>query len=249
MPISILKKIFRSTPKQSFSDFSFLDTDIHSHLIPGIDDGAQSMEESMELIRGLQNIGFKKIITSPHVMMEYYPNTTAGIAEGGNQVNQVLKERGINLAFGWAAEYFLDENFEALIASDDLLTIGENHVLFELSFFEPPRQLREVIFNLKIKGYHPILAHAERYGYWEKTPGKFNELVEAGCSLQLNLLSLLGHYGSKVEKMATLLIREKLYDFAGTDVHRMEHIEKLKRGLDEGAFWLLNDYDFRNKEI
>jgi tyrosine-protein phosphatase YwqE len=245
----LFKNIFRSSPKQSFTDFSFIGTDIHSHLIPGIDDGSKSMADTLELIAGMQELGFNHIITSPHVMMEYYPNTTETISRGGEEVLKTLKDQGAGISFGYAAEYFLDDHFESLIEKDDLLTIGDKYVLFELSFFEPPRQLREVIFNLKVKQYQPILAHAERYGYWARDVDQFKELKEAGCLLQLNLLSVLGHYGPDVQKLAEQLIDEKLYDFAGTDVHHMAHIEKLKKGLEKGEFGVLNGYEFRNNAL
>ena len=244
-----LKNIFRPKPTQSFTDFSWIGTDIHSHLIPGIDDGAKDMDNTMDMIKGLRDLGFSQVITTPHVLMEYYPNTTETITMGGEKVKAALAEKRLDISFNYAAEYFLDDHFEELVEKEDLLTIGEKHLLFELSFFEPPRQLREVIFNLKVKGYHPILAHAERYVFWEKDLDKFRELVEAGCSLQLNLLSVIGHYGPNVEKMAKSLLKEKLYAFAGTDVHRMEHVDKLKNGLVNGDFGILEGYEFRNSTV
>lgn len=241
--------IFKSKPKQLFKDFSFIGVDIHSHLLPGVDDGAKDTKDSLAIISALQELGFNKILSSPHVMAGHYPNTSTHLKETGAALKKSLNSAGIDIPFGHGAEYYLDEYFENLIDQDDLLTLQEKYLLFELSFVAPPPQLEETIFKLKIKRYKPILAHPERYTYWSKKFTRYERLKEMGCLFQLNLLSIIGGYGPEVEKNAKKMLKAGLFDLAGTDAHNLQHVEKLKHALSKGLFSTLNNYPFKNKDF
>lgn len=207
-------------------DIGRLEVDIHSHLIPGIDDGAQNMDESLAMLKRLSDLGYRKVITTPHVMSDYYRNTPEIILSGLDDVRKALDEAGIALEIEASAEYYLDDQFEQLIAEERLLPIGaERYILFELPFVSEPMNLASAIFNLQLKGYKPILAHPERYGYWYQSPEKLEEIHDKGVLLQLNLNSLAGHYGPETKKTSQWLIERDLVSFLGTDCHRMEHLD------------------------
>lgn len=210
------------------ADFSSIRTDMHSHLLPGIDDGAKTLEDSIEMIRGLKNLGYEKLITTPHVYQEFYPNTPDSIKRALEPVLRRIEKEGIEIELEAAAEYFLDEHFAQLLKEDRLLTFGDRYVLVEISFYFETPNLRQYIFELCSKGYQPILAHPERYLYYEKMIERYAELKEWGCLLQMNLLSLTGHYGKPVQQLAQRLLKEDLIDLVGTDMHRIAHLETLQ---------------------
>jgi len=203
---------------------------MHSHLLPGIDDGSPDMETSLELIKGFVDLGYKKIITTPHVLWGLYPNTTEIIFKKVDEVNNALYQNGINIEFKSAAEYFIDDHFaEELKKKVQLLTISGNMVLVEFSMLTPPLDLNEVLFEMQMQNYQPILAHPERYTYLIRKKEIFNELKSAGCLFQLNLLSLSGYYGESVQSLAEFLLNKNYYDFAGTDLHHEKHLTALKK--------------------
>ena len=221
---SFLKK----KSKEYSVNFSEIGVDIHSHLIPGVDDGSKDLDNSIELIRGLKELGFKKIITTPHIYSEFYPNTSDRLLAGLDTLRQGLKNANIDIEVACAAEYFMDEMFEELLDKNDILTVYDNYVLVEMSFFSESIRLEEYLFKMQIKGYQPILAHPERYTYYTNNFERFQNLKDRGCKLQLNLLSLTGHYGKEVKDLAIRLLDANLYDFVGTDTHNLTHVEKLK---------------------
>ena len=224
--MGFLKNIF--TKKKAAlapQDFGALITDIHSHLIPGIDDGSKSLDESISLILGLQSLGYKKIITTPHIMFDYYRNDREKILSGLKRLREALKLHKIDVEIDAAAEYYLDDHFEELIEKKELLTFGDNMVLFELSFFEEPRMLDQVIFKLQLEGYKPVLAHPERYAYWHRSIDKYEKLIDKGVLLQANLGSFSGNYGPEVMKVANTLADNKWLALLGSDTHHMMHIQ------------------------
>lgn len=229
-------------------DFSVLKTDMHSHLIPGIDDGAKTVEKSVAYIKGLQQLGFKKLITTPHVMGEYYPNTPEIIQMGLEQLKVALASENIDISITVAAEYFVDDFFVDLLNEDlPLLTLPDNRLLIEFSTFAPPANFQEILFRLKTMGYQPILAHPERYVYYANQVEIFQDFKAKGCALQVNLLSLIGHYGALQKKLANQLLKAELIDFAGTDLHHGGHIEELKKVLkNRQVQQLLMNYQFKN---
>jgi tyrosine-protein phosphatase YwqE len=221
-------EFLKKKSKKYSINFSEIGVDIHSHLIPGVDDGAKDLKDSIELIKGLKDLGFKKIITTPHIYSDYYPNTSNRLLAGLDTLRQGLKAANIDIEVSCAAEYFMDEIFEKHLNENDILTVYDNYVLVEMSFFSESIRLEEYLFKMQIKGYQPILAHPERYTYYAKNFERFQNLKDRGCKLQLNLLSLTGHYGKEVKDLAIQLLDANLYDFVGTDTHNVEHLEKLK---------------------
>lgn len=203
--------------------------DIHSHLLPGIDDGAKNLDVTIELIKSLSELGIQNFITTPHVLGDIYPNTTRVIKEKLLEVQSELKKKKLNhIHISAAAEYMLDEQFQKLLKAGDILTLKDNYILVEMSYFNPPINLFEVLFEIQLKGYKPILAHPERYTFYHKDFNMYYKLKSAGCLFQLNLLSLSRHYGESVKKITHEIIDKNLYDFVGTDTHQIKHIELLK---------------------
>ena len=231
--MNFFSKLFSSSPKMGMADLSVLKTDVHSHFIPGIDDGAQTMEESVALVKALRDLGYEKIITTPHVMSDYYKNTPDIILAGLEKLREAVKEAGIEIEIDAAAEYYLDYDFELKIAEKRLLTFGKNHVLFELPFLSPPENLNKAVFEMQTNGYKPILAHPERYSFWYKDFEKFVELKEKGVLFQMNLNSLTGHYSIDTKKIAERMIDENMIDLLGTDCHNMNHVGLLHSCLSE----------------
>ncbi|MCF6352270.1 MAG: capsular biosynthesis protein [Cyclobacteriaceae bacterium] len=207
-----------------------LQTDVHSHLLPGIDDGVKTIEESIEVIKYLASMGFKKLITTPHIMSDYYKNTPEIIRAKLKEVKEAVTNNNIPVEIEAAAEYYLDEYFYNLIAEGkELLTFGDNYVLFETSFTVEPLILKEVIFKLHSLGYTPVYAHPERYVYLQEKKKLLNELIDQGLLFQLNALSLTGYYSKGVQKMAEKLIDRNAISFIGSDTHNMGQANFLKK--------------------
>lgn len=200
-----------------------LKVDFHSHLIPAIDDGSKSLEDSMEMLTKFESWGYDKVITTPHVMSDFYRNTPEIILGGRDEVRNELKKKGSQLGFEAAAEYYLDETLEDKVKAKEILTFGDKHVLFELPFIAEPPNLASVIFEMQTQGYKPILAHPERYGFWYNDFEKFREMKDKGVFLQVNILSFIGHYSPETQKIAERLVDEDLISFLGTDCHNQGH--------------------------
>ncbi len=210
-------------------DYSLIGADMHSHLLPGIDDGAEDLERSVELIRGLKELGYRKLITTPHIIWDLYKNTPAIINEKLDLVRKALKDEGIDVELNAAAEYFLDEHVEELLRKKEpLLTVSGNKVLIEFSMIFPSMNAKDILFDMQMSGYQPIIAHAERYQYLQQNKEFYDELKDMGCLLQLNILSLYGHYGRTVRELAEYLLAKGYYDLVGTDMHHSRHLEELK---------------------
>lgn len=216
--------------KHTELDLSWLNTDLHSHLIPAIDDGSQDITTSVQLIKGLMELGYKKIITTPHILWEMYPNTPDVIINGCAEVNKVLAEQNILVELSAAAEYYMDEHFfEELTNKVPLLTIKDKLLLVEFSMMTAPFDLNDILFELQLQNYQPLIAHPERYIYLRNKKEFFDELKNQGCLFQLNLLSLTGHYGTSVQELAEYLVKKEYYDYAGTDLHNERHLQTLKK--------------------
>jgi tyrosine-protein phosphatase YwqE len=208
-------------------DFSVLKNDIHSHFIPGIDDGSPDMETTIDLIQEMQLLGFSKVITTPHVMSDFYRNSPEKILKGLDDVRTELKSRNINIDIDAAAEYYIDYDFAQKIEQEKLLTFGNNYLLVELSFVESPKNLSEIIFKLQLEGYNVVLAHPERYDYFQMKD--YKELVGRGVLLQINWLSLIDYYSVKIKSKTQDLIAENMVSFLGTDCHNINHAELYKQ--------------------
>lgn len=221
---------------------------MHSHLIPGIDDGAKTLEKSLAYIREMQALGFQKIITTPHIMGDHYPNTAEVIMAGLQDIRDALAKENNLIEVSAGAEYYVDEFFVDLLDSNaPLLTLSDKKVLIEFSTFAPPSNAFEVIFQLLSMGYQPVLAHPERYVYYYDNFNFFQELVNKGCSFQVNTLSLIGHYGAVQKKIAYRLISDKLVTYLGTDLHNGGHAKLLLKSLRNKKLQsLLSNYEFQN---
>lgn len=238
--------------KTAPSSFAFLGADIHSHLIPGIDDGAQTPEQSLPLILGMMQLGFNRLVITPHIMPELYPNTPDTILAGFQRLKTALKEAGIeDIRLAAAAEYYMDETFATVIASGGMLHFGpQRYVLVEMSELAPPKDLETYIFTLQIKGYQPILAHPERYLFYRGDFSTYERLKELGCLMQVNLPSFSGYYGKPVKEIAFKLLERGLADFAGTDLHHERQLTQLQSlASDKKTMRLLHNYPFRNDSI
>lgn len=214
--------------KQFLKDLLDDFVDIHNHILPGIDDGAKTVQESLELLKGLEALGIKQFIPTPHIMQDFYPNTADSIGDAYELLLGSLNKKTLNkITINPAAEYMLDGHFESLLNEGQLFTLKHNYALVEMSYFQPPINLEELIFKIKLKGYIPVLAHPERYAYYHNNLDYYARLKHLGCLFQLNLLSLSAYYGSSVQKTGNYLLDENLIDFAGTDVHNIYQVETL----------------------
>ena len=206
---------------------------MHSHLIPAVDDGSRDEGESLALIRGMMELGFEKLITTPHVMQDMYPNNPQTIGMGYDEIIRNIpvgeKEKINTTTLRTGAEYFLDDHVLTLMENNEpLMTIKDKMVLVEISFASPPLGLKEMIFDLQIKGYQPILAHPERYTFYHRTPSTYRDLKDTGVLFQSNLLSFSGYYGGSVKNAAEFLANENLLDLLGTDLHHERHLAHLQ---------------------
>ena len=199
--------------------------DIHSHILPGIDDGAKNIEESMSLIYEMEKMGFSKIYGTPHIYPGLYDNDINSIKNSFKKLVSRIENKSL---IGFACEYMLDDSIFEKIEKKELLTFAENHVLVEQNFMTEIPNIFDKIFKLRINDYTPILAHPERYLFYKNNRNNFNKFKLSGCKFQLNLLSTTGYYGKEVTKMADFLINENLIDFCGSDIHNLRHIKGFK---------------------
>jgi len=204
--------------------------DLHSHLIPEIDDGSEDLKTSLELIKKMKKLGYKKLITTPHIMLHKYPNSTKIIKQGLFELRSILKIENINIEIEAAAEYYCDDHFVQLIEKRDLLSFGDNYVLFELPYTTRPKNLEVVIQKLIRFGYKPVLAHPERYRFLTEVSG-FRSLKKLGLFFQININSLGGYYGREAQKKSLMLAQKGMVDFVGSDVHHQKHMDSFKNNV------------------
>lgn len=217
--------LFFSKKKTSLKDLipdNYID--IHSHLLPGIDDGAETFEKSLKLITALQSFGTCEFIATPHVFEHVWDNTAEIILDTKVKTVANLEKQQIKVPFRAAAEYMMNDHFVQLFEAKKLLTLKKNYVLVEMSYINPPIQLYTILFDLQVAGYIPVLAHPERYIFYHNNFDEYLKLKKAGCLFQLNLLSVTGYYGDVISKIAERLLQKGLYNFVGSDVHHDKHI-------------------------
>lgn len=228
--MGIFKRLF-GKPKQQLADYSHFKVDMHSHLIPGIDDGAPTLEAAVELVKGLKNLGFSKLITTPHIMSDFYKNTPEIINEGLEKLKNKLKEDNIDIEIEAAAEYYLDAAFTSKLNEGKLLTFGNNFLLFEISYINYPENFKDIVFQIQTQGYTPVLAHPERYPFWYGSFNEYYNIRNMGMLIQINVNSLGGYYGPQAKAIAEKLVDNNMVDLIGTDTHNKGHIEALKKTL------------------
>lgn len=205
--------------------------DIHSHVLPGIDDGAKTINDTIRLVKAFEAIGISQFITTPHMSYYIWNNSPQVICSKHNETSLLLAEHGIRKTFKAAAEYFMDDWFEQHFKTEQLLTLKDNYVLVEMSYINAPVQLYKILFDLQVAGYIPVLAHPERYLFYHKNFHEYHRLKKAGCLFQLNLLAVVGYYGSEITKVAEELLKKGMYDFVGSDVHHDNHIASFSQKL------------------
>lgn len=210
-------------------DLSFIGVDMHSHMLPNLDDGAVTIEESLQYFSQMSQLGYKKCICTPHIFNGVHNNSIETILPAFERMQQELQLECIDMEIEFAAEYMVDETFiDLLNQNKPLLTIADKYVLIEMSYAAPSPFIESAIFKLNIMGYKPILAHPERYGYYHLNVAQYERFIEMGCLFQLNMLSLSGYYGPLVKKMAMKLIRNGYIQLIGTDLHHHNHVDAIK---------------------
>lgn len=232
-------------------DLSFIGADMHSHLLPGLDDGLKTIEESVACINELYNLGYRKLICTPHIISDMYPNDRKTILPKLDEVRKALRENNIQMTVEAAAEYMVDLEMEKYVLSGEpLLTFGDNLILIEMSYVAPSPNIEQMIFQLRIKGLQPVLAHPERYIFYHNDFENYQRFVDLGCLLQLNLLSLLGYYGKQIKLIAEKLLKNKMIDLVGTDMHHERHLAALKELASKKDFYkLFEEMEIKNKKL
>lgn len=230
--MGVFSKLFgKKEPDLGLVDLSVLGTDIHSHFIPGIDDGAQTLEQSLELLASMAELGYRKVITTPHSMADGYKNSPEIILGGLEKLRAGVREAGINIEVDAAAEYYLDHALEQQVVAETVLTFGNNYLLFELPFIGEPAMLRQVVFQMQTQGYRPVLAHPERYSFWHNEFERFTDLKDRGVMFQLNMVALSGAYGPQAKQIAERMIDAGYYELVGSDCHNMNHVQAIHNTL------------------
>lgn len=209
----------------------FFKTDIHCHVLPGIDDGSPDVATSVRLIENMQRWGIERIIASPHVTFGTFENTQESTDAAMATLQAELDRAGNTVALSHSAENRIDDLFVSNFESGKLMTLPGKRVLVENSFMLEPWNLEQILFDLQVKGYQPILVHPERYSYYYGKKSRYEVLHNTGAAFQVNVLSLAGHYGKMEKQIAEYLIDKGFVDYLGTDLHRMAHVESIDRYL------------------
>ena len=233
--MSFFSKIFSVANKEPdlrlLKDYSSVIADIHSHFIPGIDDGAATLEDSIHLLKSMHNLGFRKFVTTPHMMSDMYRNTNEIILKGLETLRLAMAAENIPVTIHAAAEYYIDSGFLERIEQKNLLTITGNTVLVELSYINLPEKLTDVFFEMRLNGYAILLAHPERYPFWYSNFNEYTDLKNQGILFQININSLSGYHGIPAMKIAERLIDENMVDYIGSDMHNIKHLQALLDAL------------------
>ncbi|MBL6661296.1 MAG: capsular biosynthesis protein [Crocinitomicaceae bacterium] len=244
--MGIFSNLFKKKEVLPPFDLGRFKSDMHSHLIPGIDDGAQDMDQTIAMLAKFESLGYKKVVTTPHIMTDSFPNNPEIILSGLEKVKNEIKKVGIEIEIEAAAEYYFDETLMPKIKNKELLTFGDKYVLVEFAFHSPPQFLDQLFFELKTHGYRPVIAHFERYLYYLGKIDKAEKWRSEGINIQVNLNSLFGQYGPEVQKQAEKLIDEGQFDFVGTDCHRIEHLMILEKNLSSPYLHKIGKYLIKN---
>lgn len=250
--VSFFRKIFGGNEQVAPASLAALGADMHSHVLPGLDDGAETLEKSLELVEALMAKGYTKLIMTPHIMGDFYKNTPEGIREKLNLLQAAVHEKGWNIQLEFAAEYYLDEWFvRRLEDNEPLLTFGgdKKYLLFETSYINEPSFLKAVVFEMLSAGYKPVLAHPERYTYLYSKFDELKTLHEAGVLMQLNLNSLGGYYSEGAKRVAEKLIDAKMVHLVGTDTHSMKHIHFMQKAVSSKYFGKLMQLPLLNPQL
>lgn len=228
-----------------------LKTDMHSHILPGVDDGSPDVATSLQLMRGLAQMGYDTLIATPHVMADIHRNDKHTIQQAYDQLRQAADEDPSLPKLRFAAEFMMDEGFGQLVQQDALIPLADDrYLLVETPYLHRPLNLESYIFNLRAVGYTPVLAHPERYHYLFDKPAEYERLKELGCLFQVNLLSLMGYYGKAEKEAGTWLLEAGLVDLLGTDLHHEKHLQRLLNfTVDQRLVKPLENGTFLNRQL
>lgn len=203
--------------------------DIHCHLLPGVDDGFQHASDSLNALSRMAESGCRELVFTPHLNPDVYP----GVAESRHREvyegfrEQIPAELGVTTSL--AAEYMVVNGFEDRVSSraDELLTYSDGSILVEMSYYYRSKNLEQVLFELNMAGLNPILAHPERYLYMADSLSDFDRIVEMGCRLQMNIMSLTGTYGRQSLCILDYLLKRDMYSFIATDLHSLNQLDRI----------------------
>ncbi len=203
--------------------------DIHNHILPGIDDGAKNVDDSIALIKGFGEFGVTDFIATPHIMNSYYPNNPKTINDALILLkNGLLQQKMKHVSIRAAAEHMIDDNFETLLEHEEIMPLGGNYLLVEMSFLQASINFEQALKKIRQKGYFAIFAHPERYLYLHSNLHLHKSYKKQGVLYQMNLLSLSKYYGKEVQQMASRLLDQGMIDFVATDVHNLRQLNSLK---------------------
>ncbi|MFC6100184.1 tyrosine-protein phosphatase [Olivibacter domesticus] len=243
--------MFNLFKRQGLTDLQWMKTDVHSHILPGIDDGVKDVQTSIEFIKTLRELGLKQFILTPHIYDEVYPNTPQTINLAHENLYAEMQLSGMGDVYTHSsAEYMLGQHFDSLLTRGDLRPFPTDHLLIEMPWSTEPFQLEQTILKIVEEGYAPIMAHPERYHFYFHQFNGYDRLKDLGCILQLNLLSPTGYYGRDVTRAAQYLIKNNLYDLVGTDLHHERQLGKIIKYVKDGkAHKDLRHLNLRNEEL
>lgn len=207
------------------------ETDIHCHIIPGVDDGSKDMGTSLELIGKMHEWGIRRIIATPHRTDETFENTPDIIDPIYSDLKDQLRQNNIQIDLDYSFEYRMDEGFIRLKDARMLRPLKDNYILVENSFIQPLWNLDELIFDLKLKGFKPILAHPERYSYYHTNKKSYEHLHDSECLFQVNILSMAGCYGKGIQDLTLWMLEKGYIDFMATDLHHKDHVHAIDQFL------------------
>ncbi|MFM7154590.1 MAG: tyrosine-protein phosphatase [Bacteroidota bacterium] len=222
--------LFRSKPEPR--TFEPLITDIHAHLLPGLDNGAEDMSEAVTLVSGLRDLGFSHIYCTPHVRKSLPGNTTERLSAVFEALRRGLSAAGLTIEVSLAAEYLLDEGFEDLLEANSLLCLPGKRLLVELQPNRAEVDLRTLLFNLRIREYLPVLAHPERYHFLPNYKKVLSKWHERGYEMQVDILSLTGYHGAATRETAVWMLKNDLISSLASNVHNRKELELLNRSLE-----------------
>jgi tyrosine-protein phosphatase YwqE len=248
LPVKTMFGLFKKS-LPPLENYAVLGADLHSHLLPGIDDGAPDMASSLLLLREMYDLGFQHVYTTPHVREEIFPNKPDQILQKRDALREAALQQGIPVFLDAAAEYFVDEYFVKALRHEELLCLPGRRVLIEMSPQKPFANLHQVIFDLQMKGYRPILAHPERYPYFRHRDD-YLQIKNMGCALQVNLPAISGYYGKKIQLVAGMLLQRGMADYLATDLHHERHAAHLRQALAQPDMQkALREHTFLNAEL
>ena len=247
--MGIFSRVFGQHGPVSAHHKGFIKVDMHSHLLPGIDDGVKTFAESLEVISGLMALGYNKFITTPHIMSDFYRNSPAEIRALCEELRHELKKNNMDVEVDCAAEYYLDDHFEEELKAGTLMYFGDRYVLVETSYLNPANNFFEVLFNLRMSGYQPVLAHPERYVFMYDDFEKYKDIFARDVLFAINLASFVGYYSKESKKIAEWLVKEKMVHFIGSDVHNVRLLPHFINAISTASYKQCESLNLRNNSL